>query len=47
VNVSATIVLPTVAGSAYSADGAGAPVRTGDGTFTVGSGTSHFEAVPS
>ncbi len=47
VNVSATVVLPAVAGSAYSADGAGAPVRTGDGTFTVGSGRSRFEAVPS
>ena len=47
VNVSATVVLPAVAGSAYSADGAGAPVRAGDGTFTVGSGRSRFEAVPS
>ena len=44
VNVTATIALPTVAGSAYSATGAGAPVRTGDTTFTVGSGHTHVEA---
>lgn len=50
-NVTATVELPASAGSRYSVGGAGnahlVKVSGGRAIYTVGSGRSHFEAVPS
>ncbi|GAB3458419.1 hypothetical protein GCM10027436_63710 [Actinophytocola sediminis] len=42
VNVTATVVLPP-SRSGYQTRGAGAPRRSGEDSFTVGSGRTHFE----
>ena len=41
-NVRATVAIPNPGGMDYVGVGDGAPVRTGDATFTVGSGDTHF-----
>lgn len=50
-NVTATVELPVTAGSRYTVMGAGgarlAGVVNGRAVYTVGSGRTHFHAVPS